>query len=430
MAGFQVANFSFGKNIRDDERQRMQTATQAATTRRGQDMQAAQTEARLAEDARQFDERMAQQQSAQEEGARQFDETQAFKEREYADRRGDVERAQSWDDALKLQQMEKEDLEFQTRSAELERILAIRQKEDEERAHQRELTESAYGNAVIAAELGGGFLTQKQVADFNERNGTTYNYVGRIDPTTGKPFSDGRIHFLEYALDDNGRPAVDQESGRPMLNLDNPISNEFYGRTLDGYFGKYKDRLSGGGMSEERMQLERDRLYQRKQEERGRNLRAGAKGDAANARLAASVARNMNDLRRGLGLTDEQAASFRTSLTRILSDAFNPQDGADAPSPTTPLSSNPYENRSTVTGKDGKTYEVIRSSTGAVVGKREVKEDGAAAQPQTAATRGGDGGNRTARQEPPDGQYKVKKDGISYHWGKSKSGKWKYFPDK
>lgn len=42
----------------------------------------------------------------------------------------------------------------------------------------------------------------------------------------------------------------------------------------------------------------------------------------------------------------------------------------------------------------------------------------------------GDGENGAGRQEPPNGQYKVKKDGISYHWGKSKSGKWGYFPDK
>lgn len=445
MAGFQVANFSFGKNIKDDERQRMQIAAQAATARRGQDINAAQADANRMEGARQFDKRMAQQQSAQEEGARQFDEkmgadreriaegarqfdkTQAFKEREYADKRGDVKRAQSWDEAVKLQQMEKEELEFQIRNAELERILAIRQKEDEERAHQKELMESAYGNAVIATELGGGFLTQKQVADFNERNGTTYNYVGKIDPTTGKPFSDNRIHFLEYTLDDKGQPVIDQESGRPMLNLDNPIPNEFYVRTMDGYFGKYNNRLSGGGMSEERMQLERDRIAQRQQEEKGRNVRAGAKGDAANARLAASIARNMNDIKRGLGLTNEQAASFQTSLTKILSDAFNPQDDADS---NRPLTSSPYENKSGGAGKDGKTYEVIRSSTGAVIGKREVKSDGAAAQLQTTATPDSGGENGTGRQEPPNGQYKVKKDGISYHWGKSKSGKWGYFPDK
>ena len=75
-------------------------------------------------------------------------------------------------------------------------------------------------------------------------------------------------------------------------------------------------------MSPERMQLERDRINQRRIEEEGKNDRARSKNDAANARLAASVAKNMNDIRRGLRLNDEQAASFQTSLTRILSDAF------------------------------------------------------------------------------------------------------------
>lgn len=54
----------------------------------------------------------------------------------------------------------------------------------------------------------------------------------------------------------------------------------------------------------------------------------------------------------------------------------------------------------------------------------------AVAQPQTTATSGDNGGNKTGRQEPPNGQYRLKKDGISYHWGKSKNGKWGYFPDK
>lgn len=345
MAGFQVANFSFGKNIVDANLKRAQIAAQerasarsAAVQMRGQDIaaqqsaarlaeQSAQAEAARAENARQFDETLAERGAQREESARQFDETQAQKKREYDDKRADIARAQSWDDALKMQQMEKEDQEFEIRNAELSRILAIRQKEDEERAHQQELVESAYGNAIIATELGGGFLTQKQVQDFNERNGTSYNYVGKIDPTTGKPFTDGKIHFLEYALDDKGQLTIDQKSGRPMLNQDNPISSEFYGRAMDGYFGKYKDRLSGGGMSEERMQLERDRLAQRKSEEEGRNVRAGSKNDAANARLAASVAKNMTDIRRGLKLNDEQAAAFQTSLTRILSDAFGGGQG-------------------------------------------------------------------------------------------------------
>lgn len=39
-------------------------------------------------------------------------------------------------------------------------------------------------------------------------------------------------------------------------------------------------------------------------------------------------------------------------------------------------------------------------------------------------------GTTVTTQEPPNGQYEVEKDGKKYHWGKSKSGKWGYFPNK
>ena len=111
-------------------------------------------------------------------------------------------------------------------------------------------------------------------------------------------------------------------------NGENGDADRFAIEALGGYNPEKveKRQKDGGGMSEERMQLERDRLAQRQQEEQGRNARAGAKNSGANARLAASVAKNMGDIKRGLRLSDEQAASFQTSLTKILSDAFSPQD--------------------------------------------------------------------------------------------------------
>lgn len=81
-------------------------------------------------------------------------------------------------------------------------------------------------------------------------------------------------------------------------------------------------RDARSGWSPERMQLERDRLTQRSKEEEGRNARAGTKNDTANARLAASVAKNMPDIRRGLKLNDEQATQFQASLTKILAEAL------------------------------------------------------------------------------------------------------------
>ncbi len=363
MAGFQVANFSFGKNIKDDERQRAIAAMNNATTRRGQDIQAAQADANRAENARQFDERQAAAAAAQEENARQFDETlaergaqreenarqfdetQALKEQEYKDKRDDITRAQSWDDAIKMQQMEKEQQEienrrlaFEERNAKLESFLKIKDDEDRQMQNRRAAEESSYGNMAILAQLQNGVVTRKQVDAFNQElidggmleQGREYNYIGTIDQTTGKPFSDNKLHFVRYALDGNGRVQMDPKSGRPLVEVDNPLNAEIRNSALTSYFGDVKEFMSsgkGGGMSEERMQLERDRLAQRKSEEEGRNARAGSKNDAANARLAASVAKNMTDIRRGLKLNDEQAAAFQTSLTRILSDAFGGGQG-------------------------------------------------------------------------------------------------------
>lgn len=363
MAGFQVANFSFGKNIKDDERQRAIAAMNNATTRRGQDIQAAQADANRAENARQFDERQAAVAAAQEENARQFDETlaekgaqreenarqfdetQALKKQEYKDKRDDITRAQSWDDAIKMQQMEKEQQEienrrlaFEERNAKLESFLKIKDDEDRQMQNRRAAEESSYGNMAILAQLQNGVVTRKQVDAFNQElidggmleQGREYNYIGTIDQTTGKPFSDNKLHFVRYALDGNGRVQMDPKSGRPLVEIDNPLNAEIRNSALTSYFGDVKEFMSsgkGGGMSEERMQLERDRLAQRKSEEEGRNARAGSKNDAANARLAASVAKNMTDIRRGLKLNNEQAAAFQTSLTRILSDAFGGGQG-------------------------------------------------------------------------------------------------------
>ena len=363
MAGFQVANFSFGKNIKDDERQRAIAAMNAATTRRGQDMQAAQAdanreenarqfdaqmaerEAQREEDARQFDERMGAEKDRLSEGARQFDETQAQKKREYADSRSDIERAQSWDDALKMQQMERDEQElenrriaFDERNAKLDSYLRIKEEEDAQAERRNALMESSYGNMAIIAQLQNGTVTKKQVDAFNNElledgmidKGREYNYIGTIDQTTGKPFSDGKLHFVRYALDGNGRVQIDPKSGRPLVEIDNPLNAEIRNSALTSYFGDVKEFMGsgrGGGMSPERMQLERDRLVQRRSEEEGRTARAGAKNDMANARLAASVAKNMNDIKRGLKLDDDQAIQFQTSLTRILSDAFGGRGG-------------------------------------------------------------------------------------------------------
>lgn len=283
MAGFQVANFTFGKNTIDKELKQQQMALQAANAQRsadiqvrGQDIGRENAEANRAENARQFDAQMADKAAQRDESAYQFDKSAQQKDRamgleeaRFMAGREDKERENSWNDALKQQEWERNELEFQKRNEELNRIMAIRKQEDDERAHQQELMESSYGNAIIASELSGGFLSPGQVKDFNENNGTKYNYIGRIDPTTGRNFSDNKIHFVTYNTDENGQVVMDQQSGRPTLLEDNAISTEFFRRTLDGYFGKYKGHFEGGSGSsgltfEQRQGLENQKFEGRK----------------------------------------------------------------------------------------------------------------------------------------------------------------------
>ena len=283
MGTFTPAGFTFGDSIVKERMQKQQiqaemerASQQAAVQLASQKRYADAEDARLKEGARQFDARMgeeaarrasederraaelAERGAAREEGARQFDERMSREDQKREDELADKKHKQSWDDKLNEQKLAGLQQEFDKRNVELERLMAIRQKEDEERAHQQELIESAYGDAIIVAELGGGFLSPKQVEDFNSRNGTNYNYVGKVDPTTGKPFEDGKLHFLTYQLDENGQVVMDEQSGRPMLTTDNPISAEFYGRVMDGYFGKFKDVMGKGGITYEQRKTLQD----------------------------------------------------------------------------------------------------------------------------------------------------------------------------
>ena len=233
MAGFQVANFDFGKNITENNLK----AAQIAASERASERRVELDKARLEEDARQFDERMAMADRAMEEGG----------SGSRASRSGGASsggaRSSQWDDAIRQQQYDDDERAFRQKNLELESFLSIRKSEDDDRANQQARIENAYGNAILASELGGGFLSPKQVEYFNSQNGTKYNYIGKVDPTSGEAFSDGKLHFITYNVDKNGRVVMDAKNGRPTLIEDNPISPEFYKLTLDGYFNKYKEHF-------------------------------------------------------------------------------------------------------------------------------------------------------------------------------------------
>ena len=333
MAGFTVAGFDFGQNIENNRIRREQIAASAAASARsaalqarGQDIQKEESEARLAElrasresaDALREQE-LAERGAAREEGARQFDERMDLANRQHDDEQKEKKHKQSWDDKLNEQKLAGLQQEFDKRNVELERIMAIRQKEDEERAHQQELIESAYGDAVIAAELGGGFLSPGQIEDFNKRNNTDYNYVGKVDPTTGKPFEDGKLHFLTYQLDENGQVVMDEQSGRPMLTTDNPISAEFYGRVMDGYFGKFKDVMGkGGGQG---VEIAKINAAAKQAAEEGKDRRAGIVQRLKEDKFLWEVNKEANKAAQDifLRLSDEQKESWMKDYGNFIS---------------------------------------------------------------------------------------------------------------
>lgn len=372
MAGFQVANFSFGKNIKDDERQRAIAAMNAATARRGQDMQAAQADANREENARQFDAQMAEREAQREEGARQFDErmgaeqdrlsegarqfdtVQNLKERQHAESRADIERAQSWDDAIKLQQMEADDMKYQKWSAELNDFIerGNRDREEYERKMQaqREIQESALGMVSEGVFLSGdiGAFTPSQVKMFNEKFGQSYDCIGKRDMLTGQPYDDGLIHLVKYErdkdgnviygyIDANGKFVQDQQrqnrNSQPALAVDVSVPREDYETGL-GRLRQYGDRARGrGGMSPERMEIENKKIGIREKELTERQRRASERQEAMRAKLAASISKNFDATSMGAGMDGEGNKKLQIGLQNVLMDFFNTASGGEEANP-------------------------------------------------------------------------------------------------
>lgn len=373
MAGFQVANFSFGKNIKDDERQRAIAAMNNATTRRGQDIQAAQADANRAENARQFDERQAAVAAAQEENARQFDETlaekgaqreenarqfdetQALKEQEYKDKRDDITRAQSWDDAIKMQQMEADDLKYQKWSAELndfiERGNRDREEYEKRMQAQRELHESALGmvseGVLLSGDIGG--FTPSQVDLFNEKFGQHYDNIGKRDRFTGEPYEDGLIHLVQYQRDKDGNiafgyadangnivedPERKNPQTRPLVITDVSVPREDYEFGLSR-LRQYGDRArsSRSSMSPERMEIESKKIGIREKELAERQRRASERQEAMRAKLAASISKNFDATSMGAGMDVEGNKKLQIGLQNVLMDFFNTASGGEEANP-------------------------------------------------------------------------------------------------
>lgn len=265
-----------------------------------------------------------------------------LRERELELRERQMEAGASWQDALNRQKQEETALRIENLRKSSEKYdlalesdrMAVEEAARQTRERQR-LLNSELGTLFLSSYKNGGAVSPSQIKAFNDATGEQFDFLGNsadIPLQNGRvvhqKIGDGKGFWMgKFERDQKGN-IVFGKDGTPVTSMVE-MPRELQQTILTSAYGK--NYLGGGrggsGMSEERMQLERERLAQRKSEEDGRNARAGSKNDAANARLAASVAKNMTDIRRGLKLNDEQAAAFQTSLTRILSDAFGGGQG-------------------------------------------------------------------------------------------------------
>lgn len=265
-------------------------------------------------------------------------EANELRARELALREKQAERSQSWSDLLNQQRQEETALRIENLRKSSEKYdlalesdrMAVEEAARQTRERQR-LLNSELGTLFLSSYKNGGVVSPSQIKAFNDATGEQFDFLGNsadIPLQNGRvvrqKIGDGKGFWMgKFERDQKGN-IVFGKDGTPVTSMVE-MPRELQQTILTSAYGK--NYLGGGrggsGMSEERMQLERERLAQRKSEEEGRIARAGAKNDAANARLAASVAKNMGDIKRGLRLNDEQAASFQTSLTKILSDAFS-----------------------------------------------------------------------------------------------------------
>lgn len=198
--------------------------------------------------------------------------------------------------------------------------------------------------SAFSANGRGGFTRMEQFEDANgnlvrqeERTGTSAeNHPGnwKVLSKGPDPDGDGKAQITRYENDKTGE-VIDVRDGETLRDKIRGVSDKERVAAInaDSRVQAAEARAQGGtnGMSEERIQLERERLAQRKSEEEGRNARAGAKNTETSARIAANMARNATDIMRGMHIDVENKEArdkFQKGLQQVVMDFIdkNSQD--------------------------------------------------------------------------------------------------------
>lgn len=266
-------------------------------------------------------------------------------------------RAESWDDALQRQQSERNAQNGMATYGQMKELVGRRELAEIQNGQR---AQDAIASALAIAQQNGGRLPGV-VTDYLNRqfgfDGKTMGIMdGGIDPKTGE------FGFVFGERDNTGKTAYRKQMIPPSVQLglmegypglfneesvkahrQKMLDSGLSSGEIDAYSNVARlsrERLAkriaelspkdkSSGWTPERLEIEQGKLNQRKAELDARNKRFSAMNDAAQARLATSVAKNMKDFTRGMNWNPDQTQKFQESITRILSEALGAGAGEE-----------------------------------------------------------------------------------------------------
>ena len=263
---------------------------------------------------------------------------------------------ESWEGALQRQLHERDAQNGMETYGQMKELVGRRELAEIQNGQR---AQDAIASALAIAQQNGGRLPGV-VTDYLNRqfgfDGKTMGIIdGGIDPKTGE------FGFVFGERDNTGKTAYRKQMIPPSVQLglmegypglfneesvkahrQKMLDSGLSSGEIDAYSNVARlsrERLAkriaelspkpAGGWTPERLEIEQGKLDQRKAELDARNKRFSAMNDAAKARLATSVAKNMKDFTRSMNWNPDQTQKFQESITRIFSEALGAGAGEE-----------------------------------------------------------------------------------------------------
>jgi len=332
----------------------------------------------------------------------------------------------SWDDAVKKQEL----AEKEARIENLKKLSAKydaafesdKAKAEEEVAQAKErqnLLNSELGTLYLSAYQRGGRVSPSQLQAFNAETGSQYDFIGntmtipmRDGTVKTETIGDGKSFFMGQFQRDAKGDIVYGQDGTPVTQMVE-MPRQMQRALLSSAYGKaYVDGSDRFAVEEKRQEGMNYRADQR----------AGTQDKILELRRAELEERTAKRL---------QTAHSAEEKNRILEESKKAE---------LQLRNEELEAKYAQMGLQYGDGSVRRKASDNVQKKLEKSEtpvkveenpSGDGVQSDKGTIKPSDNsGDETSKQEPPNGEYTKVKDGVSYHWGKSRNGEWGYFPDK